>query len=213
MTQSIWGVPQKSSFTVGNKGSHRKSESSKTNPTIFPDAYLKAWSPVFLIRHPALAFESWYRAESSARTIDLSDRSWAFFTSFQYSRQLHDWFLENASHDEPTAIPAVVEADDMLENPLTIVKLCDFLGMDPKYILNKWDTIKAPEGAGRRELSFMTTYWSSTTIDKSKTSHGLDLCSKRQLWKDEFGAKTANELWQLVEAAMPDYLYLKNRKI
>ncbi|KLO86355.1 uncharacterized protein LW93_11130 [Fusarium fujikuroi] len=185
-------------------------EDVKTNPTIFPDKFLLRWRPIFLIRHPALTFESWYRAESAARSIDLADRSWAFYTTYQYSRQLYDWFLFKVG--EPSR-PIVVDADDILDGSPTIKKLCNSLGMDEQHILYKWDTIKAPENAGCRELKFMSEYWNSTSIDSSKSSRGVNLDAVFGRWVEDFGAENAEKLKGLVHESMEDYNYLKGRKI
>ena len=110
-------------------------------------------------------------------------------------------------------MPIVVEADDMLEKSSTIMKLCSSLGMDTQYIPDKWDVIQAPDNAGRRELSFMDDYWKSTSIDRSKSSRGLDMVAKYTKWQADFGPEIANELLIIVEKAMPDYNYLKSKKI
>ena len=211
LSQSMWGGDRGTPFTVVEKGSPSSANFEKTNPTIFSDTFLRSWRPVFLIRHPAPTFESWYRAESGARHIDLSDKSWSFFTSFQYSRQLYDWFLSNSTDE--SSMPIVVEADDMLEKRSTIEKLCSSLGMDTRYIPNRWDVIQAPDKAGSRELSFMGDYWRSTSIDSSKSSRGLDMAAKYTKWQADFGSEVANELLIIVEKAIPDYNYLKSKKI
>lgn len=211
LSQSMWGGPRSPSFTVVEEGSPLSADSEKTNPTIFPDSFLKSWKPVFLIRHPAPTFESWYRAESSARHIDLSDKSWSFFTSFQYSQQLYDWFLSNSTDE--SSMPIVIDADDILDKSSTIKKLCSSLGMDTQHIPDKWDVIQAPENAGCRESKFMGDYWNSTSIDSSKSSRGLDMAAKYTKWQADFGPDVANELLNIVEKAMPDYNYLKSKKL
>lgn len=110
-------------------------------------------------------------------------------------------------------MPIVIEADDMMEKPPTIETSCDLLGMDKSCIPQTWDVIKAPDGAGCRELKFMSGYWNSTSIDRSKSSRGLDLVAKTELWREEFGPEIGDELWRLVQAAIPDYEYLKARRI
>ncbi|KAF4449889.1 sulfotransferase family domain-containing protein [Fusarium austroafricanum] len=210
LSQHMWGGPPSRAFTVNQDGSSISVESTKTNPTIFPDRWLISWRPIFLIRHPALTFESWYRAESGARSLDLADRSWAFYTTYQYSRQLYDWFLSNV--DQKSG-PIVIDADDILDGSSTIKKLCNMLGMDEKHILYKWDVIQAPENAGRRELKFMSDYWNSTSIDSSKSSRGLDMEAAYKRWEKDFGPEDAVKLQNIVEDSMADYNYLKEKKI
>lgn len=217
----MWGVPATPPFTAADKSQKPPPHEPKTNPTIFPDAFVASFRPIFLIRHPALSFESWYRAESAARHVDIFDKAWSFYTTFQYSRQMHDWYLARAvesqtgSDDDTdaTMMPIVIEADDMLEEKATIDKLCDMLGMDKACVPREWEVIQAPVGAGCRELKFMSGYWNSTAVDRSKSSRGLDLAGRRETWKREFGDEVGEELWRLVLAAMPDYEYLKGRRI
>ncbi|RGP59219.1 sulfotransferase family domain-containing protein [Fusarium sporotrichioides] len=210
LSQSMWGGPPSPPFTVQEKGSSSVSTELKTNPTIFPDQWLSQWRPIFLIRHPALTFESWYRAESGARHIDLEDRSWSFYTTYQYSRQLYDWFLSSGLS---TSKLIVVDADDILENGPTIKNLRVSIGMDESKILYKWDTIQAPENAGRRELDFMSGYWGSTSVDSSKSSRGINLEAVYTRWDKDFNATVANQLRRIVEESMEDYNYLKGRKV
>jgi hypothetical protein len=207
----MWGVPADHSFTAIDKTQTLPPAATKTNPTIFPDDFVSSFRPIFLIRHPALSFESWYRAESAARHVDMFDKAWSFYTTFKYSRQMHDWYLSRAA--EPDDTPIVIEADDMLEKVSTIDTLCDMLGMDKACVPREWEVIPAPVGAGCRELKFMSGYWNSTAIDASKSSRGLDLAGRRAAWGEEFGAEIGEELWRLVLAAMPDYEYLKGRRI
>lgn len=199
----------------------------RTNPTIFTDDFLSAWLPVFLIRHPALVFESWYRAESSAGPVDIFDKSLAFFTTFTYIRQLYEWFEantcneaneagenENDAQDQPYSGPIVIDADDIMEKR-SINRLCEICGMDAQSIRYTWEktTPADTKQASRRRLSYMGGFWSSTSIDKSKSSRGLDLPEKRSQWKEEFGDGVANRLYDLVQNAMADYTYLRDRKI
>lgn len=110
-------------------------------------------------------------------------------------------------------MPVVIEADDMMEKRSTIDTLCDMLGMDKTCVPQEWDVIQGPVGAGCRELKFMSGYWNSTSVDRSKSSRGLVLGGKREAWREEFGIEVGDELWRLVQAAMPDYEYLKAKRI
>lgn len=187
----MWGGPRSSSFTVVEEGPSLSPESEKTNPTLFPDSFLKSWRPIFLIRHPALSFESRYRAENVARHVDIFDKSWAFYTSFQYSRQLYDWFMSNSTGQ--SSMPIVIDADDILDkSSTTISTLCSLVGMDTEYILYQWNVIQAPDGASCRELKFMSDYWNSTSVDSSKSSRGLNMAVKYTRWQEEFGHDVAN---------------------
>ena len=110
-------------------------------------------------------------------------------------------------------MPIVIDADDILDKSSTIKKLCSSLGMDTQHIPDKWHVIQAPENAGCRESKFMGDYWNSTSIDSSKSSRGLDMAAKYTKWQADFGPDVANELLNIVEKAMPDYNYLKSKKV
>ncbi|KAM0240803.1 hypothetical protein ACHAP5_007838 [Fusarium lateritium] len=209
LSQHMWGGPPRPPFTV-QQGSPPSTDVPKGNSTIFPDKFLMSWRPVFLIRHPVLTFESWYRAESGARSLDLADRSWAFYTTYQYSRQLYDWFSSNV---DQAAGPIVIDADDILDGSPTIKKLCNLIGMDEKQICYQWDVIEAPADAGCRELKYMGEYWSSTWIDSSKSSRGLDIKATYKRWENDFGPEDAEKLRNIVQDAMADYNYLRDNKI
>ncbi|KAK4629745.1 Pyrrolopyrazine biosynthesis cluster protein F [Fulvia fulva] len=212
LLQSMWGGPSKQpSFTVIEKESGDVLDIVKTNPTIFPDSFLRSWRPIFLIRHPAVSFESWYRAESGAQHVDITDKSWAFYTTFRYQRELYDWFLTNQT--DAQSVPLIIDADDMLEDPTTINRLCELLNMDPTHVPSTWNAVEPEENASKRTMRFMGGYWESTTIDKSKSSRGLDIAKRYVLWQNEFGTEVADELLRLVEKATADYTYLKSRKI
>lgn len=198
---------------------------TKTNPTLLPDAFLASWRPVFLIRHPALVFESWYRAERCGGMFDFFDKSWSRLTSYQHTRELYDWYAsmegehardedtEGFSTVEYSSSPIVMDADGILEKGC-LEMFCDMCGMDRDLIRYEWEATKLPEEdseARPRHLSFMKDFWSSTSIDKSKTSRGLVMASKYGLWEQEFGGAVADALYSLVEKAMPDYEYLKSR--
>ncbi|KAK2871817.1 hypothetical protein FQN49_002793 [Arthroderma sp. PD_2] len=190
--------------------------SLSTNPTILPDDFLTSWQPLLLIRHPAIVFESWYRAECrTVGEVGVNDPSWSLFTSFQYSRQLYDWFESK----EPTGLPEdgsskplVIDSDDIIEST-SLDKLCELCGMDPTFLLYEWEATEPPSDASPRWLGFMTGLASSTSIDRSKSSRGIDITARHSQWKDEFGVLVADALFERVNEAMEDYNYLKSRKI
>lgn len=227
LSKSIWGGPTArlfESFPVNSKNSMMAQP--KSNPTLFTDDYLLSWRPIFLIRHPGLVFESWLKTESYASPIDIFDKSWAYYTTFRFSRMLFDWYNsktstnsscganEGADRKPLACVPIVVDADDIVERTLVIDRICDLCGMDPAYICYEWDKVKPDDSTlNTRHHSYMSSIWNSTTIDSSKTSRDLNIVSKREQWETLYGSKTAAELSRLVEEAMPDYLYLKSKKV
>lgn len=231
LSQYVWGGPTAplfGAFPNSSKDIDCATEEAKTTYTLFPDNFLNSWLPIFLIRHPALVFESWYRTEMRAGQIDLFDKSLAtYYTTYKYSRWLYDWYTRqataaNKSLDTTTqgegeaGVPIIVEADDIMERTPVIEKICHLCGMDPEHVRYEWEK-HTPNPDIPMQGALFTSYlqgiWNSTTIDKSKTSRGLDMEAKREDWKLQYGGKIAAELDRLVEEAMPDYLYLHEKKL
>ena len=209
----MWGgCTESSSFRVIEKAKASLC-SPRTNPTFLSDNFLASWIPLFLIRHPALSFESWYRAESRACYVDIKNRSWAFYTSYQYSRQLYDWYMSKRGSLQLAGLPIIVDADDIMEQGPTINKLCELLNMNSQMVLYQWEITQPPSDTTYRKASFMSGLWNSTCIDSSRSARGIDLAAKHKEWQDSFGLITADKLRSLVEEAMPDYEYLKSRKV
>lgn len=187
-----------------------------------PDDFLAFWQPVFLIRHPALVFESWYRAETRVESIDIRDSAWDCFQTFRYSRKLFDWFVHHTtdSNDQKTpdaesVYPIVIDANEIIETNSAIVKLCNLLKMDPRSVCYSWKPSQPPTHAdlSLRHLSFMGSFWASDSIDKTKSSKGLDIGVKEAQWRDEFGVTVADALVTKVNDAMADYNYLREKVI
>ncbi|KFY08125.1 hypothetical protein V492_06524 [Pseudogymnoascus sp. VKM F-4246] len=225
-SQHIWGGADALPFTpLPYRNTDGLASTITTNPTFLPDEFLTSFLPIFLIRHPALTFESWYGAEIRTGATKVFDKSVAHFTSFRYCRQLYDWFASNdagfayrkegSSNPAYPSTPIIIDADDIIEER-SLVKLCDLCNMDASFLRYKWDIERPPEEElklDHRLSTFMGALWASTSIDKSKTSRGIDMPVKYSQWKDEFGTVVADELYALVEGAMSDYTYLKDRKL
>lgn len=194
---------------------------SLTNPTFLPDDFLLSWQPLFLIRHPALTFESWYRMESRVATVELDSPKFDSFTSFRCSRHLYDWYVSklpapaSPSLDSDGTVaspPLVIDADDVIMRE-PVERLCELLKMDPLHLIWEWDATNMPESTNSRSKAFMGCLWQSTSIDTTKTSKGIDIAARHEQWKAEFGVEPADVLLRRVSDAMEDYSYLYSRKV
>ncbi|KAK5996009.1 Pyrrolopyrazine biosynthesis cluster protein F [Cladobotryum mycophilum] len=227
LSQSIWGGESAPPFPALPSSHHNgdgPASAQRTNPTVFTDEFLKSWLPIFLIRHPALVFDSWYRAERHSDHTNVFDQAWRIYTSFSYTRQLYDWFVANASTpagpDEQQSVkvecsrPIVIDADDIIEQR-SIEKLCELCDMDPSIIPHEWEKSTPPAEEMKNGLAekLMKDFWSSTSIDKSKSSAGINMEEKYQKWKDDYGIEAAGKIYERVQEAMSDYDYLKSKKI
>lgn len=149
-------------------------DSGTTSPTFFPDDFLMTWIPVFLIRHPALTFESWYKVESRVAPIDPLDKSWAFSISFHYTRDLYDWYMaryeaKKASGEPDSPCPMVIDADDVLEGE-SLARLCEACQMDPSLIEREWHSTDV-SALNVRHQSYLGDFLRSTSVDRSKRSN------------------------------------------
>ncbi len=195
----------------------------RTNPTLLSDEMPLSFAPVFLIRHPALVVESYYRAIDFPSAPDLWRSNAPWSTSLHFTRALFEWY-EAAALSSPSAAtaeagklsrskthPIVVDADDILESD-TVQRLAEMIDMDPEQILQQWDA-QSTEGLDPGKKRYVKGPWDSTGIDMSKSSRGLDLETKFGSWNELHGVDVGEALADLTKGQMGDYMWLKSRKI
>ncbi|EQL02676.1 hypothetical protein OCS_01614 [Ophiocordyceps sinensis CO18] len=193
---------------------------SPKNQTVLPDETLRTWSLVFLIRHPALAFPSYYRA-----MLELRQEGYLHASEFQphfranmtlrWTRLLHDWACEQASE------PLMLDADDVISNQAVVVRFCHMTGLDPAQLKFAWDPMtqagadSSSESDNKKSLGHVMekTLLDSSGVLKGKTSHGIDITAESEKWKRDFGQDMGEVLEKSVRAAMPDYEHLRARRL
>jgi hypothetical protein len=194
------------------------------NETILSDGFLKLWRPVFLIRHPALSFPSFYRAcaradgEEFMKTIP-GRRSCQMVMTMRWTRKLHDFYFEHfkksniqAEDIKTNAIwPIVLDADDIMTEPAVLVKLCNIIGLDSDRLRYEWEPAEQVRPLWAQ--AFRTTLDSSTTINTKKTAGDIDINEEGRKWRDEFGEEDAQMIEKYVRAAMSDYEFLKSKRL
>ncbi|OBT44499.1 hypothetical protein VE00_04929 [Pseudogymnoascus sp. WSF 3629] len=179
-----------------------------SNPTLLPDDFMLSVSPIFLIRHPALAFPSWYRLITSTFGADIDDSDFPVEASFRWSRIVYDWYLNTWTETSPSSPltqhrkPAVIDADDTMSDRAALERLCHQLQLDPQQLSFDWQV----ENTGH--LPWLSSLQRSTGVDMSKISKGIDIQQEFVKWENEFGSHVAQKLLHFVELAMPDYEYL-----
>ncbi|OBT70475.1 hypothetical protein VE03_00276 [Pseudogymnoascus sp. 23342-1-I1] len=179
-----------------------------TNPTLLPDDFMLSVAPVFLIRHPALVFPSWYKLSKEGLGADVDDSDFPVEASFQWSRILYDWYLKtwaitsSSSPQTQRRKPAVIDADDTMSDRAALERLCRQLELDPQYLSFEWQVAKTGL------LPWLSSIQKSTGVDMSKLSKGVDTQREFVKWENEFGFRVAQKLLHFVELAMPDYEYL-----
>ncbi|KAF2758771.1 hypothetical protein EJ05DRAFT_510657 [Pseudovirgaria hyperparasitica] len=202
--------PTRSSAIVNGMNGLINSE-AKSNPTIFSDELMLSWRPLFLIRSPILVFESWLMAEGEPYP-DLESQYAKIYTTLRFQRHIFDWYKNHAT---ASTTPIVVDADDVIEHPEVIGKLCDIVGMDKEQLLWAWEASPTPEKflSNERFKRFLQSISDSVGIDRSKTSFGVTLEDRELDWKKTFGPERAAQLASRVNESWPDYEYLHSMKL
>lgn len=203
---------------------------SENNQTLLPDQYLLTWQFAFLIRHPALAWPSMYRAMirmSKLGFLDDDGVKGASVTNMtlKWTRKLFDWCL--GQPDEPVE-PLVIDAHDIIHNPGAVLRFCEAAGLDTNAIQFVWggenDEKKAEnfvssdpsESKDMHQASariMLSTLEASKGIVKDKAPAAVDIDIEAEKWRAEFGDEVAGIIEKAVWDAMPDYEYLRERRV
>lgn len=197
--------------------SSAKTDDDDGNPTVLPTQFLRSVTPIFLIRHPALVFESILRVSGPTMGARIDDEEFPIEASLRWLRILHDWFAAEsaAAAGSGTRRPIIVlNADEIMIRPAVVQRLCEQLGLDPTGVRFEWDPVPPSiiQGQSAYQQHFFSTIQSSggVRLDKHSAPHGqaLDLDDMTATWQERFGLATAAALRSFVDAAMPDYEYL-----
>ena len=196
---------------------------SEQNFTVLPDEFLQTWLPTFLIRHPALAFPSYYRAVVKMEGIEgaAADHYASFkMISIKESRQLYNLYVQwrdklPSSADKRDVWPIVLDADDVISSPDTMTLYCHMLDMDAEKLRFSWDALKQNDllQIAPSQQVMRSTLHQSTGIVKDKAQSVVDISEEAEKWKIEFGAAAAQRITKMVYEAMPDYEYLRAKRL
>ncbi|KAJ5491527.1 hypothetical protein N7539_003094 [Penicillium diatomitis] len=207
---------------------------SPENQTVMSDQVLQKWRLVFLVRHPALAFPSYYRASLAVRShqglhdSEMEPLLRASLT-LRWSRFLYDWACKTDPH------PLMLDADDVILNKAALAQFCTDIGLDATRLRFQWES-RADTGAQEgnpppkqeqqtkdedehKEKSktpfhkiFGSTLLKSSGVMKTKSQSDLDIATEAAKWKSEFGVDMADLIEKCVRDAMPDYEYLHAKR-
>ncbi|KAF4219341.1 hypothetical protein CNMCM8980_003072 [Aspergillus fumigatiaffinis] len=197
-------------------------DQSPYNETLLPDNFLNTLKPTFLIRHPALAFPSYYRAARKADGdqylhSEQGKRMCQNIMTLRWSRQLYRFYARqfNATDNSveiESEWPLVLDADDIMTKPAVVTRFCGILGLDTTQLRYEWDTDERKRRPGI--MAFRSTIDRSTGIDASKASGGrVDLDESARRWREEFGEGPGKMIEMYVREAMADYEFLKERRL
>ncbi|EFR01882.1 hypothetical protein MGYG_04882 [Nannizzia gypsea CBS 118893] len=196
---------------------------SLLNQTVMPDEFLKTWSPAFLIRHPALAFPSLYRALCELETPandEEADSLGEHCMTLRWTRALYDWYSRNLTATESyidgrTTWPIVLDADDIMTDPDVVVRFAEIMGMDVSQLSFSWTpaSMKQKKQMDPFTKRYLSTLLSSGGIVQGKIAGSIDIESEAKKWCLEFGYRAGKRIERLVREAMPDYKFLKSRRL
>ncbi|MCJ1388320.1 hypothetical protein MMC18_001166 [Xylographa bjoerkii] len=196
---------------------------SSLNETVLPDEFLQTWLPTFLIRHPALMFPSHYRTILDNLGVDAAyaEGERSEIMTLHWTRVLYDWYSQHLAKPESgstsdTSWPLLLDADDIINNPDVVVRLCEIVGMDSTKLQFEWKPAKKEylaqlnNDVSRRMLSTLTA---SAGIMKEKSSVDIDISIEAKKWREEFGQSEGEKVEGWVRAAIPDYEYLRAKRL
>lgn len=206
---------------------------SPSNETILPDEYLRTWQLAFIIRHPALAWPSLYRAMTKIAAQGFMDEDGikgASLTNMtlQWTRMLYDWCMEQPDVPIP---PPVVDAHDLIHSPEVVLKFCEQTGLDKSVVQFEWDDKDAERKSShwasakpdadaeeqdmhhRAATIMLSSLDGSSGVLRDKAPATIDIPAEVAKWMVEFGEETAQFLEKAVWDSMPDYEYLKARRL
>jgi hypothetical protein len=186
------------------------------NPTAVPDEFWGRVRVTLLVRHPALVFASALRTAVDNEGVDvvLGDEGEAVMRwecTFRWHRMVYTFLVSGASGHEVI----VVDAEDLCD--VNLVKgYAVVVGLDPELVRFEWEaaTEEEQEGLSRVEKRMKDTILESTGVvmGKLRKVDEIDLNVEMDGWRREFGDVLATRLMELVEAAMADYEWLRERK-
>lgn len=200
---------------------------SDMNETMFSDEYLQQWKATFLIRHPAMAFPSQYRALALVKTEQEDSQAeknfLSLFMTLGWNRKLYDHYTElERKASEPTepgrefvSWPVILDADDVMENPAVMQKYALAIGVSPTKVQYQWKAVddEQKEKMSARAKIMLSTLINSDGIVAGKSASKIDIRVEAEKWREEFGQEVAERLEAAVRGAMPDYEYMRSRRM
>ncbi|KAI0534599.1 hypothetical protein GGR58DRAFT_516022 [Xylaria digitata] len=190
---------------------------SSLNRTSLPDEFLKTWYPTFLIRHPAMMLPSLYRTAQSDIELYGSRRAkkepFEIEATMKFVRFLFDFYLGYFGKDSQW--PLVLDADDIMKYPELVMKYAKLVELDPDKLRFSWEKaseekIEKMNSAAKVMLGSINA---STGVDKGKLAGKIDIDTEAEKWRTEFGEEGGRKLERWVRDAMPDYEYLRSRRL
>ncbi|KAI0869585.1 hypothetical protein GGS24DRAFT_478434 [Hypoxylon argillaceum] len=190
---------------------------SSLNLTSLPDEFLKTWNPTILIRHPALMLPSLFRTAKKGVEVNgkrrANDEPYEIEATLKFVRSLYDFYADHFGKDSQW--PIVLDADDVIAYPELVKKYAGFVGLDPEKTRFSWEKA-SPEQLGElmsAEKIMLGSINASTGVDKGKMAGNINIDTEAEKWRSEFGEESGRKLERWVRTTMPDYEYLRSRRL
>ncbi|KAI8711189.1 hypothetical protein NCS52_01494600 [Fusarium sp. LHS14.1] len=186
---------------------------SPLNKTVLSDEFLKTFKPTFLIRHPALSLASMYRAARSEVLGRPDKEPSPVERSSIWNRALFDFY--EAEHDNWGERPLVLDADDMMTSPELMSKYARLAGLDSDKLRFSWEKASQEELSNMSAMARMmlSSLSASESVNLDKVAGDLDVAKEAAKWRAEFGDEDGSKLESWVRAAMPDYEYMRSKRL
>ncbi|KAI3317054.1 hypothetical protein HD806DRAFT_515915 [Xylariaceae sp. AK1471] len=190
---------------------------SSLNLTPLPDEFLKTWHPTFLIRHPAKMLPSLFRTALEDIQLNGKGRSkkepYEVETTLKFVRALHDFYLNHFG--KASQWPIVIDADDVMMYPELVIKYAELTGLDPDKLRFTWEKTSQEmlDKLPPPQKIMFSVFNASTGVDKGKIAGNINIDTEAEKWRIEFGEEGGRKLERWVRDAMPDYEYLRSRRL
>lgn len=194
---------------------------SPLNETLYPDDFLLTLAPMFLVRHPALAFESFYRNWTELQSTvggeaEVQKNIMESLVSIRPVRNLYDFYKRHFEAEGDSMWPVVIDANDIIQNPEVLKEYCETIGLEPSRIVSEWEAYDVP---GHEDFfmseamkQMLTTVAGSNGIVKDKAPTDINIDIEAKVWRNKYGEEAGETIERWVRDAMPDYEYLRSRR-
>lgn len=123
---------------------------------------------------------------------------------------LYDWCLKQPGMSEG---PPVLDAYDLVHNPQTVIRFCEQLGLHTDSLQKSNKPESEADYEAKPFAIAMSTLEGSNGIIKSKAPANINIVDEAKKWRTEFGTETAVIIEKGVWESLPDYEYLKARRV
>ena len=124
--------------------------------------------------------------------------------------------IESGSEGGDVAWPLIIDPDDVMMKLEVVLRFCEFVGLDQTKLQFRWsratekEIVNAYSSIERRMLSTMLD---SSGVVQGKTSANLDIDAEAKKWREENGEGEGEKMEMWVRDAIPDYEFMKARKL